>query len=81
MLFRSEKGLYNSLRHRNIYPERAVERFSPMILDKQEATWLEELPGEAAMLITRITYDHGRIIEYCLGIIRNSRFAYTIEIE
>ena len=76
-----DKGIYNSLRVRGIYPERSVERFKPIILDKQAATWLEEHPGEAAMQMTRITYDHGRIIEFCLGIIRGSRFMYSIEIE
>jgi GntR family transcriptional regulator len=73
-------GLYNALRKHNVHPVRAIERFRAVTLNSNTARLLKDYQGEAAVCLTRTTYEHVQTIEFCESYIRGSRFEYTIEL-
>lgn len=60
---------------------KAEEVFQPVLTREEEAMLLKykvDLPG---MMIERITYEDGRVIEYTKGIARGDRFKYRVVLQ
>ncbi|WP_025641000.1 GntR family transcriptional regulator [Schnuerera ultunensis] len=56
----------------------AEEIFQSVLTREYEADLLEYFPGLPSMMIERITYENGSIIEYTKGIARGDRFKYHV---
>ncbi|MBZ2175518.1 GntR family transcriptional regulator [Schnuerera sp. xch1] len=56
----------------------AEEIFQAVLTREDEADLLEYFPGLPSMMIERVTYENGSIIEYTKGIARGDRFKYHV---
>ncbi|SFB12508.1 GntR family transcriptional regulator [Lentibacillus halodurans] len=59
---------------------KAVERFSATIVRKEEAEHLKITADHPAMLIKRLAYHDGVLIEYTISVARGDKFDYTVEL-
>ena len=58
----------------------ATERFSAVLIRKEEAEYLDALASQPAMLIKRYAYYNEKLIEYTNSVARGDKFAYTVEL-
>lgn len=59
----------------------AEEIFQPVLTRKDEAKLLNYSEGLPGMMIERLTYENGNVIEYTKGIARGDRFKYHVVLE
>lgn len=59
----------------------AEEIFQPVLTRKDEAELLNYSEGLPGMMIERLTYENGNVIEYTKGIARGDRFKYHVVLE
>ena len=57
---------------------KAEEVFQPVLTQEEEAKLLKYKANLPGMMIERITYENGRVIEYTKGIARGDRFKYRV---
>lgn len=75
-------GLYEALRQNcGIIPNAATETFEAVLVDTEEAKYLEVAKKAAALHLERITSAQGNLIEYCISTIRGDKYKYTIKLE
>ena len=77
----TEKGLYNSMRSLNVFPERIVEKIRAARISKSDAGLMKLKPSAPAIKLERLTYYGALTIEYCISIVRGDFFTYTIELK
>jgi len=77
----SQKGLYNSMRKLNVFPERIVEKIRAAVVSKPDASLMKVKPNAPAIKLERLTYYGSLTIEYCVSIVRGDFFTYTIELK
>ena len=77
----TEKGLYNSMRSLNVFPERIIEKIRAAVVNKSDAGLMKIKPNSAAIKLERLTYYGVLTIEYCISIVRGDFFTYTIELK
>ena len=76
-----ELGLYNALKQDcGIVTSEAAETFEAVVVNAEEAKYLEVNKKDAALHLERITSADGKIIEYCTSIIRGDKYKYTIRL-
>ncbi len=73
-------GLYRTMQHFNVIPERATENLTAVPVSAEEALLLNARTGEIAIRDERITYSGDTVIEYTVDIIKWDFFSYTIEL-
>ncbi len=56
----------------------AEETFQPVLTREDEAKLLNYFVGMPSMMIERLTYENGNVIEYTKGIARGDRFKYHV---
>ncbi len=59
----------------------AEETFQPVLTREDEAKLLNYSVGLPSMMIERLTYENGNVIEYTKGIARGDRFKYHVVLE
>lgn len=59
---------------------KATERFSATLIREEEATYLDAIKQQPAMLIKRYAYHNDVLIEYTNSVARGDKFAYTVEL-
>jgi len=77
----AEKGLYNSMRALNVFPERIIEKIRAAVISKPDAALMKLKPNSPAIKLERLTYFGALTIEYCVSIVRGDFFTYTIELK
>jgi len=77
----TEKGLYNSMRILNVFPERIIEKIRAAVVSKSDADLMKVKPNAPAIKLERLTYYGVLTIEYCVSIVRGDFFTYTIELK
>ena len=75
------KGLYNSMRSLNVFPERIIEKIRAAVVNKPDAALMKIKPNSPAIKLERLTYSGLLTIEYCVSIVRGDFFTYTIELK
>ena len=62
-------------------PTRARETFEPILLTGEEASLLDQRPGEPALRVERVAFDQDDVpIEYCRSTVRGDRYRYAVEL-
>jgi GntR family transcriptional regulator len=75
-------GLYDALKQKcGVVANEATETFEAVIVNSEEAGYLETSKKAAALHLDRITSAGGNIIEYCVSTIRGDKYKYTIQLE
>ena len=77
----TEKGLYNSMRALNVFPERIIEKIRAAVVNRSDAGLMKIKPNAPAIKLERLTYYGVLTIEYCVSIVRGDFFTYTIELK
>jgi len=77
----TEKGLYNSMRSLNVFPERIIEKIRAAAVGKSDAEMMNLKANSPAIKLERLTYYGLLTIEYCISIVRGDFFTYTIELK
>jgi len=77
----TQKGLYNSMRSLDVFPERIVEKIRAAVVSKADAGLMKVNPNAPAIKLERLTYYGSLTIEYCVSIVRGDFFTYTIELK
>ena len=77
----TKKGLYNSMRSLDVFPERIIEKIRAAIVGKSDAGLMKIKPNSPAIKLERLTYYGPLTIEYCVSIVRGDFFTYTIELK
>jgi len=77
----TEKGLYNSMRSLDVFPERIIEKIRATAVGKSDAGLMKIKPNSPAIELERLTYYGALTIEYCVSIVRGDFFTYTIELK
>ena len=74
--------LYDTLLTRyRCRPTRARESFEPILLSADEASLLDQHPGQPALRVERIAFDQDDIpIEFCRSTVRGDRYRYSVEL-
>ena len=73
------KGLYNTMKTKyNLIPNEAVETFEAVLINLNDAAYLNTGKNAPGLLLERITYASERIVEFCHGIIRGDRYKYQV---
>ena len=75
------KGLYNSMRGLDVFPERIIEKIRATAVNKPDAGLMKIKPNAPAIKLERLTYYGALTIEYCISIVRGDFFTYTIELK
>lgn len=62
-------------------PTRARETFEPILLSAEEATLLDQEPGQPALRVERTAFDQDDApIEFCRSTVRGDRYRYSVEL-
>lgn len=70
-----KNGLYNTLKNVfGITPDEATETFEAIMTPSDACSYLKVRKNSAALKLERITRAQGRIVEYCLCIIRGDKY-------
>jgi len=77
----TNKGLYNSMRMLNVFPERIIEKIRAAVVSQADAALMKVKPRSPAIKLERLTYYGVHTIEYCVSIVRGDFFTYTIELK
>jgi len=77
----TEKGLYNSMRSLDVFPERIIEKIRATVVSKSDADLMKVKTNSPAIKLDRLTYYGVHTIEYCVSIVRGDFFTYTIELK
>lgn len=74
-------GLYNALKQEcGVVMSEATETFEAVNVNSEAAKYLKVGKNAAALHLNRITFADGKIIEYCVSIIRGDKYKYTIQL-
>lgn len=75
-------SLYAYFEHAGASPARAHQTIRAVTLDAAQAELLDEQPGAAALMVTRIVFDsHGRRVEASTGVYRGDRYDFQINVK
>lgn len=75
----SSNGLYNTLKQKyNVNPDEAVETFEAVLINSEDAQFLQVKKNSPGLLLERFTDAGGKTIEYCRSIIRGDRYKYKV---
>lgn len=78
----NDHSLFDTLHEMGIKPTRGHEQLTATTLDDYEAKHLDQQPGDAAMLVERVTYDaEGRCVECVECVLRADRFAIKTDLD
>jgi GntR family transcriptional regulator len=76
-----QNSLYDALGDRGFHPVRALQRLHATTLSSQEAEWLDQPYGSAALFVERISYlADGRIVEYTRSHYRGDSYDFVAEL-
>lgn len=74
-----ENGLYNTLKNTfGIFPDEAIETFEAVQVPADDALHLKVKKNTAALKLERVTRAQGRVVEYCVSMIRGDRYKYQV---
>ncbi|MGJ7910381.1 GntR family transcriptional regulator [Neobacillus sp. LXY-1] len=76
-----EKAMYQLfLSKYNYRISKAKENFRAVNMSEEEAAYLHEKVGSAALRIERVAFSDGRAIEYTFSVARGNKYEYTTEL-
>ncbi|PYG90397.1 GntR family transcriptional regulator [Ruminiclostridium sufflavum DSM 19573] len=72
-------GLYNSFKDIcGVVPDEADETFGAVLTDPEVSLYLKVKNHSAALMLERTTKSQGKVIEYCMSIIRGDMYKYKV---
>lgn len=64
-----------------VYPERAIERYSSVLLDDDECGLLDVQKGQSAFAVERLTFSGSIPVEFVQSLMRSDRYQFTVEVK
>lgn len=75
----SSNGLYNALKNSyGIAPDEAEETFEAVLIEGENALYLDINKNAAGIYLERITRANNKTVEFCESIIRGDRYKYKV---
>lgn len=74
-----KNGLYDTLKKNfGIFPSEAIETFEAVLVPNDIAAYLKVKRNTASLKLERYTTAQGRVVEYCISMIRGDRYKYKV---
>ena len=64
-----------------VHPERAIERYSSVLLDDDECRLLDVQKGQSAFAVERLTFSGSTPVEFVQSLMRSDRYQFTVEVK
>lgn len=76
-----KSSLYNLMKSKyKVKFDYANESFSVKEIEMKESIYLKEKMGAPCMLIERITYENGKVIEFTKSVVKGDKFKFTVKL-